>query len=68
MNERDIFEEPDFGIGELCAADVRQGPYGNCWFIASISTLSQREDLLRKLCVAKNEEVDVYGFVFYRGI
>ena len=68
MNEQDIFEEPDFGTGELCAADVRQGPYGNYWFIAFISTLSQREDLLRKLCVAKNEEVDVYGFVFYRGI
>lgn len=35
--------------------------------MAALCTLGNKEDLIRKVCVARNEKVGVYGFVFYRG-
>ena len=52
----------------MTANDVRQGRDGDCWFMSSICTLSNKEDLLEKVCVARDEKVGVYGFVFHRGM
>ncbi len=52
----------------MTANDVRQGRDADCWFMSSICTLSNKEDLLEKVCVAMDEKVGVYGFVFHRGM
>ena len=65
---KDIFDEPHFYIDGMTANDVRQGRDGDCWFMSSICTLSNKEDLLEKVCVARDEKVGVYGFVFHRGM
>ena len=64
---KDIFDEPHFSIDGMTASDVRQGRDGDCWFMSSVCTLSNKEDLLEKVCVARDEKVGVYGFVFHRG-
>lgn len=68
MPIKDIFEKPQFSPEGLTASEARQGRLGNCWFISSVSTLINSEDLLKKVCVARDEKVGVYGFVFHRGM
>lgn len=63
---QDIFEKPQFFINGPTAGDVRQGAAGDCWFLAALCTLS--DELINRICVARNEQVGVYGFVFYRGM
>lgn len=62
----DIFEDPQFFVDGAAPNDVRQGIVGDCWFIAAITALSGKPDLLERLCVAQDIEVGVYGFVFFR--
>lgn len=68
----DIFEKPKFFIEhEPHIQDIRQGSEGDCWFISSLGCLIVDETfprLINKLCPkkARNEEIGVYGFVFYR--
>jgi hypothetical protein len=63
----DIFEEPKFFIDGATASDVRQGKEGDCWFMSALCTLSNKEGLIQRVCVARDEQVGVYGFVFHRG-
>jgi len=63
---QDIFDEPKFFIEGATANDVRQGKEGDCWFMAALCTLSNKEGLIQKVCVARDEQVGVYGFVFHR--
>ncbi|KAI9835878.1 MAG: hypothetical protein M1819_001776 [Sarea resinae] len=62
----DIFDEPRFYVDGATASDVRQGRDGDCWLMAALCTLSNKEDLIQNICVARDEAVGVYGFVFYR--
>ncbi|TID20536.1 cysteine proteinase [Venturia nashicola] len=62
----DIFEKPQFFIEGATASDVRQGKEGDCWFMSALCTLSNKEGLLESVCVARDEKVGVYGFVFHR--
>ena len=62
----DIFEEPQFYIDGPTSNDVRQGRSGDCWLLAALCTLSVKPGLIEKLCVARDEAVGVYGFVFFR--
>jgi hypothetical protein len=64
---QDIFEKPQFFIEGATANDVRQGNDGDCWFMSALCTLSNKEGLIQKVCVEKDEQVGVYGFVFHRG-
>lgn len=63
----DIFEKPQFFIDGAQANDVRQGKEGDCWFMSALCTLSNKESLIQNVCVERDEEVGVYGFVFHRG-
>jgi hypothetical protein len=63
----DIYEEPEFFIDGATANDIRQGTNGDCWFLAAITALSGKPELINKICVARDEAVGVYGFVFFRG-
>ncbi|KAH7381223.1 hypothetical protein DE146DRAFT_760663 [Phaeosphaeria sp. MPI-PUGE-AT-0046c] len=62
----DIFDRPQFYIGGATANDVRQGNDGDCWFMAALATISNKEELIQRVCVARDEQVGVYGFVFHR--
>jgi hypothetical protein len=63
----DIFEDPKFLIDGATANDVRQGKEGDCWFMSAICTLSNKDGLIQTVCVERDEQVGVYGFVFHRG-
>lgn len=62
----DIFEKPQFFVDGATASDVRQGREGDCWFMSAVATLSNKKGLIDKVCVARDEAVGVYGFVFHR--
>ena len=64
---QDIFENPQFYINGPTPGDVRQGRDGDCWLMAALCTMGNKEDLINRICVARDEKVGVYGFVFYRG-
>ena len=62
----DIFDKPQFFIDGASATDIHQGNGGDCWFLAALMAISAKKELVEKLCVARDEKVGVYGFVFYR--
>lgn len=64
---QEIFEKPQFYVNGPTASDVRQGYDGDCWLMAALCTMGNKEGLIEKICVARNEKVGIYGFVFYRG-
>jgi hypothetical protein len=61
-----IFDAPKFEIDGFSSSDVVQGANGDCWFIAAVATICSNPDLIKKVCVERDEECGVYGFVFYR--
>ncbi|VUC25304.1 unnamed protein product [Clonostachys rosea] len=62
----DIFDKPQFFVDAPSATDVKQGRDGDCWLMAALCTLSNKPGLIEKICVAHDQDVGVYGFVFYR--
>lgn len=62
----DIFDDPQFFIDGPTANDVRQGRDGDCWLMAALCTISNKPGLIERCCVAHDQEVGVYGFVFHR--
>ncbi|KAL4787686.1 hypothetical protein BJX76DRAFT_285250 [Aspergillus varians] len=62
----EIFENPQFYVNGPTASDVRQGRDGDCWFMAALGTMGNKKGLIDKICVRRDEQVGVYGFVFYR--
>ena len=61
-----IFESPQFTVGGFSSSDIKQGANGDCWWLAAIATIAHRKDLMEKVCVSRDEECGVYGFVFQR--
>ena len=61
-----IFEDPKFTVSGYSSSDIKQGANGDCWWLAAVATIAHRKDLMEKVCVAKDEECGVYGFVFQR--
>ena len=35
--------------------------------MAALASLGSKQELIEKICVARDEKVGVYGFVFHRG-
>ena len=65
----DIFDNPRFYVEGVNAKDIRQGFDGDCWFLSSLAALCSMEparNLIERVCVARDEEVGVYGFVLFR--
>ncbi|OBT80333.1 hypothetical protein VF21_00837 [Pseudogymnoascus sp. 05NY08] len=65
----DIFDNPQFYVDGASAKDVRQGGSGDCWFMSALMALCNStgaDSLLEKVCVARDQEVGVYGFVVFR--
>lgn len=61
-----IFERPEFIIDGHSNTDIKQGANGDCWWLAAVATICSRQDLIERVCVARDEECGVYGFLFYR--
>jgi len=61
-----IFDKPQFEIDGFSSSDVCQGANGDCWFIAAVAMICSNPELINKVCVERDEECGVYGFVFYR--
>lgn len=61
-----IFDNPQFTVDGYSSSDIKQGTNGDCWWLAAVATIAHRKDLMEKVCVARDEECGVYGFVFHR--
>ena len=61
-----IFDNPQFTRDGYSSSDIKQGCIGDCWWVAAVATIANRRDLMNKICVARDEQAGVYGFVFYR--
>ncbi|KAH7100356.1 cysteine proteinase [Auriculariales sp. MPI-PUGE-AT-0066] len=62
----EIFEDPQFFIDGATSGDIVQGDIGNCWFLSAVATVSTVPGLVERFCVARDEAVGVYGFIFWR--
>ncbi|KAF8651468.1 hypothetical protein AX16_004767 [Volvariella volvacea WC 439] len=62
----EIFENPQFFVDGAGSNDIVQGNLGDCWFLSALATMSGCKGLVEKFCVARDEKVGVYGFVFFR--
>jgi hypothetical protein len=60
------FKNPSFFVDGPSSTDVVQGFLGDCWFLSGIAAVASRPDLVEKFCVARDEQVGVYGFTFQR--
>jgi Calpain family cysteine protease len=61
-----VFEEPRFLIDGFSSTDVQQGGIGDCWWVAAVANVCSLPSLMDRICVARDAECGVYGFVFYR--
>jgi hypothetical protein len=62
-----IYEDPHFELDGYSSSDIMQGANSaDCWWLSAVATIAHRRDLMDKICVARDEECGVYGFVFYR--
>lgn len=62
----EIFNNPKFFVDGIEAGDISQGSLGDCWFLSALATMTTMPQLIEKICVARDEQVGVYGFIFYR--
>ncbi|KAL0567348.1 hypothetical protein V5O48_014648 [Marasmius crinis-equi] len=61
-----IFDDPKFFIPNASYNNITRGATGDCNFIAALALIRAAGKLALKLCVARDEEVSVYGFIFFR--
>ncbi|KAF9970258.1 hypothetical protein BGZ73_007069 [Actinomortierella ambigua] len=62
----DLVKNPTFFMDGASPDDIKQGSVGNCWHIAALAVMSNIPGLIEQVCVKRNEEVGVYGFIFFR--
>ncbi|KDQ54805.1 hypothetical protein JAAARDRAFT_37910 [Jaapia argillacea MUCL 33604] len=62
-----IFDKPEFFIDDPSSNDIAQSNIlGDCWFVSALAIVSTVPGLIEKVCVARDEKVGVYGFIFFR--
>ncbi|KAJ2935083.1 hypothetical protein H1R20_g2057, partial [Candolleomyces eurysporus] len=64
----EIFDKPQFFPpgGAATSNAIHQGELGDCYFLSALATVSGFPGLIEKICVARDEEVGIYGFIFYQ--
>ncbi|RQM26542.1 hypothetical protein B5M09_006158 [Aphanomyces astaci] len=66
LRVRQIFKDPTFCDEGFDAADINQGTTGNCWFLAALASVCGVPRIIENICVARDEKVGVYGFIFFK--
>ncbi|KAK7018181.1 cysteine proteinase [Favolaschia claudopus] len=61
-----IFDKPSFFVDGASSNDIVQGELGTCWFLSALATMTTKKGLVEKFCVARHEDVGIYGFIFFR--
>ncbi|KAJ2930744.1 hypothetical protein H1R20_g6338, partial [Candolleomyces eurysporus] len=63
----ELFDNPHFfpAGGAANSNAIKQGALGDCWFLSALATVSCIPGLIEKICVARDEQVGIYGFIFY---
>ncbi|TFK39591.1 hypothetical protein BDQ12DRAFT_61862 [Crucibulum laeve] len=61
-----IFEKPMFFVDGADSNDIVQGFLADCWFLSALATMSTAPGLIEKFCVERDEQIGVYGFIFFR--
>lgn len=61
-----VFRDPQFFIDGASSTDVVQGALGDCWFLSGAAAVATMPELVENFCVARDEKVGVYGFMFQR--
>ncbi|KAF8156192.1 hypothetical protein K438DRAFT_354592 [Mycena galopus ATCC 62051] len=65
----ELWEDPKFFAEGSRRNEIIQGTKcSNCWFISALAATSTVKGLLESFCVARDEQVGVYGFVFWRDV
>ncbi|KAF7306292.1 Calpain catalytic domain-containing protein [Mycena indigotica] len=64
----ELFDNPKFFSDDRHSNEVIQGQRcSNCWFISALAATSTlKSQIVEKYCVARDEQIGVYGFVFWR--
>ncbi|KAJ3521717.1 hypothetical protein NMY22_g12196 [Coprinellus aureogranulatus] len=64
----EIFDKPIFfpERGAAHSSSIRQGALGDCYFLSALATVSGLPGLIERICVARDESVGIYGFIFYQ--
>ncbi|KAG0085949.1 hypothetical protein BGZ93_004195 [Podila epicladia] len=62
----DLFRDPVFFLNGAHPDDIKQGAVGDCWILSALGVVANIPGLIEQLCVKKNEEVGVYGFIFFK--
>ncbi|EQC38800.1 hypothetical protein SDRG_03759 [Saprolegnia diclina VS20] len=66
LRVRQIFKDPIFCDDGFDAGDIQQGTTGNCWFLAALASVCWVPRVIENICVARDEKVGVYGFIFFK--
>ncbi|OQS03485.1 hypothetical protein THRCLA_04210, partial [Thraustotheca clavata] len=66
LRVRQIFKNPIFCDDGFDASDIQQGTTGNCWFLAALASVCSVPRVIENICVARDEKVGVYGFIFFK--
>ncbi|KAG8903532.1 hypothetical protein FRB99_003163 [Tulasnella sp. 403] len=61
----DILDNPKFFDDGATANDIAQGEIEDCWFLSALTIISTA-GLIEQICVARDERVGIYGFIFWR--
>ncbi|KAJ7853681.1 hypothetical protein B0H14DRAFT_2757997 [Mycena olivaceomarginata] len=62
----EIFDDPKFFVDGADSNDIVQGQLGDCWFLSALSTMTTSKGLVEKFCVARDENIGIYGFIFFK--
>ncbi|KAK7026056.1 hypothetical protein VNI00_015784 [Paramarasmius palmivorus] len=60
-----IFNNPEFFV-DGADSNIVQGAIENAWFVSALATMSTSKGLVERFCVARDEQIGVYGFTFFR--
>ncbi|KAF6759437.1 hypothetical protein DFP72DRAFT_885181 [Ephemerocybe angulata] len=64
-----IFDNPTFFQNDIPGSnDIVQGQLPDTWFLSALATVStaNKGELIKTLCVAHDEKIGVYGFIFFK--
>ncbi|EIM80197.1 cysteine proteinase [Stereum hirsutum FP-91666 SS1] len=65
MRVTEIFEHPQFYVNGAATSGIAQGVLGDCSFLSELAVIATI-GLVEEICVERDEEVGIYGFIFWK--